>query len=166
MLILLISAITSLSIMIIWISHPLSMGFTLLLMTSITASINSTMKMTSWMSYIMFIVMVGGMLILFIYMTSIASNEKFKLSLNLTVLQLITSTSLIIFMMKNKKILMIENQDMLNTLKNMTTSSLMNKFFNFPSSMMTVFLMMYLLITLIAVTKISSIQKGPLRQKT
>lgn len=33
-----------------------------------------------WYSYIIFLIIVGGMLVLFIYITRIASNEKFKYS--------------------------------------------------------------------------------------
>nr|YP_010954846.1 NADH dehydrogenase subunit 6 [Hemisodorcus sinensis]WMW30231.1 NADH dehydrogenase subunit 6 [Hemisodorcus sinensis] len=145
------------------VSHPLSMGFTLLIQATLVALISGWMNLTFWYSYILLLIMIGGMLVLYMYMTSVASNEKFKFSLML-MLVFISTTSMMIpisyFMdmwFTNSKILTSEN------LKLMSSLLSLNKFLNFPAIMISIMLIIYLLITLIVVIKISSFKQGPLR---
>nr|QHN56427.1 NADH dehydrogenase subunit 6 [Dohrniphora cornuta] len=143
-------------------NHPISMGLTLLVQTLLICLFIGMMNETFWFSYILFLVFLGGMLILFIYVTSVASNESFSLSINL------------IFLMIPCLILMISLYMYDNTIINlmhMTTiefspenSINLIKLFNYPSNLITILLMNYLLITLIAIVKITNIFYGPLRQ--
>nr|YP_010988507.1 NADH dehydrogenase subunit 6 [Australoluciola thailandica]WOR80612.1 NADH dehydrogenase subunit 6 [Australoluciola thailandica] len=156
----------TLTIMFMFISHPLSMGMILLMQTLLISMWTGFMSMNFWYSYILFIVMVGGMLILFIYMTSVASNEKFSLSkINMfimSMMSLIIISSILIDQIYN---LMNSMNSDLNMYKNMITFKLsLNKFIMYPMMMMSLTLIIYLLITLIAVSKITNIQSGPLRK--
>lgn len=120
-----------------------------------------------WFSYILFLIIIGGILILFIYITRVASNEKFKFSYKLIItiiiiLLLILSLNMIdsYFNYLNLNIydLIIQNQPKLFKLS-------IIKFINWPNNLIIFIIIIYLLITLIAVVKITKIQYGPLRQK-
>nr|AML26262.1 NADH dehydrogenase subunit 6 [Leiodidae sp. BMNH 1274324] len=145
-------------IMTIPLKHPMSMGMMLLLLTFLTSLNMGILLNQFWFSYILFLIMIGGMLILFIYMTSIASNEKFKFNLKLMIIMTIFAS----FMMFVPEFSMNKTFDyyMMDNLMNLI------KFMNFPNNKMLYFIFIYLFITLIAIVKISNIKKGPLRQLT
>nr|WIL79820.1 NADH dehydrogenase subunit 6 [Callimerus nigroapicalis] len=162
---LLISVFFSFSIL--FVSHPMSLGFILLMQTMITSFIINFLNFNFWFSYILFLVMIGGMLILFIYMTSIASNEKFLFSNKLVLLFIICSMTLftIFFMDSYFSYNILNNFETYKFNSNLNFSLSMNKFFNFPNYMIFYISIIYLLITLIAVVKISNLNMGPLRPK-
>nr|YP_010538717.1 NADH dehydrogenase subunit 6 [Sclerotia fui]UYE92328.1 NADH dehydrogenase subunit 6 [Sclerotia fui] len=159
---------TSLSIIFMFISHPLSMGFILLVQTLIIAMWTGYMSINFWYSYILFIIMVGGMLILFIYMTSIASNEKFKFNFKIMITMLLTLIMMSMFMLiYNDQ--MIELINSLNIDINQMKSNLLfkmslNKFLMMPLIFMSLTIILYLFIALIAVSKITNTKMGPLRK--
>nr|APX39413.1 NADH dehydrogenase subunit 6 [Gastrophysa janthina] len=155
------------SIMFMFLNHPLSLGMILLLQTMLTSIISGMMSPNYWFSYILFLIMIGGMLILFIYMTSIASNEKFKFSSKLMLLIIMMSILMIMTMFMdsyyfNLKINMI---DILNQNYNYNFKMSINKYMNYPQNLIMLMMIIYLLITLIMVVKITTLHKGPLRQK-
>nr|YP_010272312.1 NADH dehydrogenase subunit 6 [Spastonyx nemognathoides]UKE80222.1 NADH dehydrogenase subunit 6 [Spastonyx nemognathoides] len=146
-------------------SHPLSLGLVLLIQTTTISLMTGAMCINFWFSYILFLIMVGGMLILFIYMTSIASNEKFSFSPKTS------SPTLIAFLcilMPTAMTFMSDNP----TSNSMTTflpkdlAISMIKYTSMPMSILLVFMMIYLFITLIATVKIIDTKSGPLRPKT
>nr|APX40847.1 NADH dehydrogenase subunit 6 [Calomicrus suturalis] len=154
------------SMLFIFLNHPLSCGLILLIQTILTAMISGLMNFNYWYSYILFLIMIGGMLILFIYMTSIASNEKFSFRPKFMTLNLI----LLIFVM-----LILMDQfyfNMLNQMFDMKSQNFfylnnlsMMKYFMEPNYLLMMLIIIYLFITLIVVVKITSISYGSLRQK-
>nr|AXS65205.1 NADH dehydrogenase subunit 6 [Cleridae sp. 3 KM-2017] len=156
-----------LSITMIIIEHPLSLGFILLIQTLISSFIINELNFNYWFSYILFLIMIGGMLILFIYMTSIASNEKFMFSNNLLYLFVISMFMLMSMLLLDNYMFNIQmfnyETKMINNFMNYKYS--MNKMFNYPNIFIYYISIIYLLITLIAVVKISNMNLGPLRQK-
>nr|AYQ19070.1 NADH dehydrogenase subunit 6 [Cleridae sp. 2 ACP-2013] len=146
--------------------HPLSLGMILLIQTTLTSLMVGLMNLNFWFSYILFLIMIGGMLILFIYMTSIASNEKFKMSKTiLIILYMIFISILISFFLDSQMFnLFMTNFDMKILITNYNYKFSMNKMFNFPNMFLMYMSLIYLLITLIAVVKISNFNMGPLRQ--
>nr|ART66013.1 NADH dehydrogenase subunit 6 [Pentacheles laevis] len=153
------------SFLFLFLNHPLSMGVTLLLQT-VFICMTSGMKMTSyWFSYILFLIFLGGLLVLFIYVTSLASNEKLKFSapLFISCILFFSSFNLVSFFM----------DPLLASFKiNYLSSSLTFKesmqqtiaaIYNTPSMLFTLFLVLYLLLCLLIVVKISNVQSGPLR---
>nr|AEP27696.1 NADH dehydrogenase subunit 6 [Rhopalapion longirostre] len=156
------------SIIFMTLNHPLSFGSILFIQTICTSMITGMLNLNYWFSYILFLIMIGGMLILFIYMTSVASNEKFKFSskiMNFSIIML--SLMLIIFLFTDQYAYYLNNTnyDMINQSLNLNNNFSMNKFMNFPSIMILIMMIIYLLITLIAIVKITEIQYGPMRQK-
>nr|ARH54452.1 NADH dehydrogenase subunit 6 [Lissodema cursor] len=156
-----------LSILFLMIYHPLSMGLILLLQTLIISLITSNFFMNFWFSYILFLIMIGGMLILFIYMTSIASNEKFHISMNtyffmqFFIILLLTLNPKFFLPLFNMNML---NNELLMLNKNMMMNISMNKFFFYPFSLILLFIIIYLFFALIIITKITNLNMGPLRQ--
>nr|WGO58143.1 NADH dehydrogenase subunit 6 [Symploce tubercularis] len=155
---------TLLSVSFTQMNHPLAMGLILLMQTALIALISGMLSQSFWFSYVLFLIFLGGMLILFIYVTSLASNEMFSLSMKMTLSTIfILLISLIIF--SYSKSSMLQNQEMISFTSNMNPliNSLV-KLYNQPTGIITILLASYLFLTLIAVVKITSIFKGPLRQ--
>nr|ARH53880.1 NADH dehydrogenase subunit 6 [Heterocerus parallelus] len=157
----LMSSSMTISLIFLFLKHPMSMGMALLSQTLMFTMISGSFFSNFWFSYIMFIIMIGGMLVLFIYMTSIASNEMFNFSKILTFSSILTfNLSMMLITMMSKKL-----PDMNYFSQEYELELTLNKFFNWPSNLITITVILYLLITLIAVVKISNKSQGPLRQK-
>nr|AWV83429.1 NADH dehydrogenase subunit 6 [Aleeta curvicosta] len=149
-----------LSINFIFMKHPLSMG-SILLMQTMFSSIMCMFYMNSYFfSYILFLIFIGGMLILFMYMSSIASNEKFYFSMKLLTLNLII---IIIMMMFNVFKFKLDNMNKLLEMNNLLDNFMIKKLYILPSGIMTIMMVIYLLFTLIVIVNIISIKLSPLR---
>nr|YP_010374276.1 NADH dehydrogenase subunit 6 [Deroploa parva]QVD38898.1 NADH dehydrogenase subunit 6 [Deroploa parva] len=142
----------TLSMMIMFLNHPLSMGLILIMQTLTTAMIIGYMMSSFFFSYIIIIIMLSGTLVLFIYMASVASNEKFNMSFKLMLIPIITA----IFMMQSK----IYNYN--NT---MNESISLIKIFNTTTAQLTLIMIIYLLLTMIVVSNNAKTTEGPLRMK-
>nr|YP_009250724.1 NADH dehydrogenase subunit 6 [Heterotermes validus]AMX23053.1 NADH dehydrogenase subunit 6 [Heterotermes validus] len=148
------------SLMFTQMKHPLAMGMMLLLQTTLTCLISGTMHKSFWFSYILFMIMIGGMLVLFMYMTSLASNEMFSPSNKMILTAMMTSPALMYIMpdqTNNKEM----NTYNVTTENEIITSTTM--MYNQNTGTMTILLVMYMLLTLIVVVNIISISSGPLR---
>nr|YP_009745942.1 NADH dehydrogenase subunit 6 [Trichosia lengersdorfi]QIH95800.1 NADH dehydrogenase subunit 6 [Trichosia lengersdorfi] len=149
-------------------NHPLSMGFLLLIQTLMICIYTGLIHESFWFSYILFLIFLGGLLILFIYITSLASNEMFYMSMKL---MLIFISLFILFMMISTLIDKIQsptmfNQELIqfnyyNEFKE--TSFIINKLYNYPTNLVTLMLINYLFFTLIVIVKITNFFYGPLR---
>nr|AQP28875.1 NADH dehydrogenase subunit 6 [Mirocapritermes sp. 2 TB-2017] len=151
---------TMTSLMFTQMKHPLAMGLMLLLQTTMVCLISGTMYSTFWFSYILFMIMIGGMLVLFMYMTSLASNEMFSPSNKMLVMTLLMLPALSYTMptvINNKEMNMHETM-MENEIT--TTTTVM---YNQMMGIMTTLLVLYMLLTLIVVVNIINVSKGPLR---
>nr|AXY66807.1 NADH dehydrogenase subunit 6 [Lymantria xylina] len=169
--------IINISMLMLFLNNPLSMGFMILIQTSLICIMSGMMIKTYWFSYILFLVFLGGLLVLFIYVSSIASNELFQTSYKLKMLMMmffimISSYSLISFINNNLFMNFSMNSDMINLFnfnnllldKNFNKINL-SKLYNNQTFLMMMMMMIYLFITLIAVVKITDIFYGPLRSK-
>nr|AVJ52596.1 NADH dehydrogenase subunit 6 [Sphyrocoris obliquus] len=160
LMIMLYASMTSLAITFLWLSHPLSMGFILILQTLIIAISAGMMLSNFFFSYIIMIIMLSGALVLFIYMASVASNEKFKTPVTMMI------TFSIAFILS---IIIINKLDMMNDylMNNNISQSMitLTKLFNSMSAYLTIMMIFYLLITMIIVSFIASSSEGPLRMK-
>nr|AND96730.1 NADH deshydrogenase subunit 6 [Onthophagus rhinolophus] len=147
------------SLFITWIKHPLSMGVLLLIQTINLSLYMGYMNLNYWYSYILFLIMIGGMLVLFIYMTSVASNEKFLPSMKMFMFFISIMLTYILISMLIDPFYLSINFNFMNQNNNLS----LNKFFNFPNLMIMYMLILYLLITLFAIVKITNFKKGSLR---
>nr|AQP28412.1 NADH dehydrogenase subunit 6 [Odontotermes sp. B TB-2017] len=140
--------------------HPLAMGMMLLAQTMLVCLMSGMMYKSFWFSYILFMIMVGGMLVLFMYMTSLASNEMFSPS-NKVITAMATMTPIMMYLMpstiNNKE--MNEHETMMESEITTTTTIMYNQIMG----TMTILLVSYMLLTLIVVVNIINVSKGPLR---
>nr|YP_010990562.1 NADH dehydrogenase subunit 6 [Aplos simplex]WOW98876.1 NADH dehydrogenase subunit 6 [Aplos simplex] len=143
--------------------HPMSMGTILILQTIMMSIYMSKKSMNSWFSYILFITIIGGMMIMFMYMSSIASNEMFKPK-SKKIMMMITTFTLI--MMMNTE-MMTELNKLIEQKMNMMEKEEIkasSKFFNSKKMNMTIIMMMILMLTMVSITNISSTFEGPLKK--
>nr|YP_011010599.1 NADH dehydrogenase subunit 6 [Halobates alluaudi]WPW47253.1 NADH dehydrogenase subunit 6 [Halobates alluaudi]WPW47292.1 NADH dehydrogenase subunit 6 [Halobates alluaudi] len=142
-------------------NHPLSLGFTLILITFLSSMIMSMWMKYTWYSYILILVMLGGMLVLFMYMASIASNEIMKFSFKTLIMIM---TIMIISMIFLKEEMLSYNSTVIQTMDGQQNMSMM-KLFNTQSSIITIMMALYLLMTMIYVIFITNSFEGPMRKK-
>nr|YP_009350725.1 NADH dehydrogenase subunit 6 [Silvestritermes heyeri]AQP27651.1 NADH dehydrogenase subunit 6 [Silvestritermes heyeri]AQP29283.1 NADH dehydrogenase subunit 6 [Silvestritermes heyeri] len=151
---------TMTSLMFTQMKHPMAVGLMLLMQTIMVCLISGTMYSSFWFSYILFMIMIGGMLVLFMYMTSLASNEMFSPS-NKMLAMMLMFTPILLYMMPtvtNNKEMNIHENMMENEIT--TTTTVM---YNQMMGTMTTLLVLYMLLTLIVVVNIINVSKGPLR---
>lgn len=155
-----------------FLNHPLSLGLIILIQTLILCLLSGILIYSYWFSYILFLTFMGGLLVLFIYVSRVASNELFKFSLNIKIYLLI-STIINFFI----RIFLYNNLYFINNIINLDINNLFNNFlfFNYENNInlsklyneqtyfLILILIIYLFITLIAVVKITNIFFGPLR---
>ena len=157
--------ILTLSFLFTRLSHPLSLGLTLLLQTVLIALTTGFSTYSFWFSYILFIIFLGGILVLFIYVASLASNEIFSFSLVAFIFYsffVIISTFLFIFL--DPLLAPIRTFIPTSTINlQLSTPIIVRWIYNSASMMFTLFIVLYLLLTLIVVVKIVNLFKGPLR---
>nr|YP_009351180.1 NADH dehydrogenase subunit 6 [Embiratermes brevinasus]AQP28784.1 NADH dehydrogenase subunit 6 [Embiratermes brevinasus] len=151
---------TATSLMFTQMKHPMAMGLMLLLQTTMVCLISGTMYSSFWFSYILFMIMIGGMLVLFMYMTSLASNEMFSPSnkMLMTMLMLLPILMYVMPTVTNNKEMNMHDTMMENEITITTTVM-----YNQTMGVMTTMLVMYMLLTLIVVVNIINVSKGPLR---
>nr|YP_010472694.1 NADH dehydrogenase subunit 6 [Pygospila tyres]UVH65819.1 NADH dehydrogenase subunit 6 [Pygospila tyres] len=161
------------SFMMLFLYHPLSMGLMILIQTLLICLVSGIMMSTYWFSYILFLTFLGGLLVLFIYVSSIASNEMFKISFNMKIMFFMSVS--IIFMLSlfwmnnlnwmNFNINNLEMKNFFNMFLFFNNENKINltKLYNNQTFLMMMMMIIYLFITLIAVVKITNIFYGPLR---
>nr|SSW94145.1 NADH dehydrogenase subunit 6 [Hypermnestra helios maxima] len=163
------SLIMMFSIMMLFLNHPLSMGLMILTQTLLTCLLSGMLINTYWFSYILFLVFLGGLLVLFIYVSSIASNEMFNnnffMKMNLMCILMLSILS--VYMYNLNWLNFINNYEMNNFLNlfiffNNENKINLSKLYNNQIYLM-MMLIIYLFITLVAVVKITNIFFGPLR---
>nr|YP_010272339.1 NADH dehydrogenase subunit 6 [Scaphoideus maculatus]UKE80310.1 NADH dehydrogenase subunit 6 [Scaphoideus maculatus] len=137
---------------------PMSMGILLLIQTTMSTILISKLISSSWMAMIIFLMLIGGLLILFMYMSSIASNEKFTPNI-----MMIFPMAFFILPMEE----LISETQMNDKLQTFTFNESMTlmKIYNKKTMLITIMMFMYLLLAMISVTMIIKIYKGPLRSK-
>nr|YP_009159474.1 NADH dehydrogenase subunit 6 [Paratya australiensis]AKQ09519.1 NADH dehydrogenase subunit 6 [Paratya australiensis] len=156
-----------LSILFTQITHPLAMGVSLLIQTILIAGMTSFLSKTTWFSYILFLIFLGAMLVLFIYVASLAPNESFSIPPLLTSVTLMGMTmSFVVILVDPLLSLHQLVMEMSFISPNQISNSppvVLSTIYNLSAMSMTIFIILYLLLTLIVVVKITYTHFGPLR---
>nr|YP_010384986.1 NADH dehydrogenase subunit 6 [Xenophthalmus pinnotheroides]UPL64996.1 NADH dehydrogenase subunit 6 [Xenophthalmus pinnotheroides] len=165
MLTLTIPLLMLLSILFTNLSHPLAMGLTLLTQTSLITITIGLVNFSFWFSYILFLVFLGGMLVLFIYVASLASNEAFASPspLTITLMLMMLTISLMSLFMDPLVMNPPTSLPHSTTFNSISTPFIISWIYNLPSMTFTIFIMSYLLLMLVIVVKIVNLFKAPLR---
>nr|UUF67486.1 NADH dehydrogenase subunit 6 [Statilia sp.] len=165
MLYFLLSTSMMLSIIFLFLNHPLSMGLILFLQAINMCLLSGFMSMSFWFSYILLLIYLGGMLVLFMYVTSLASNEMFFYSNKIFIIILFFPIMFIFIYYMNFNFSLNLYETMENSfVMNITSNNFLLKMYNQPNNMVTLLIASYLFLTLIVVVKIINIFEGPLRQ--
>nr|YP_003795655.1 NADH dehydrogenase subunit 6 [Gomphocerippus rufus]ADB03081.1 NADH dehydrogenase subunit 6 [Gomphocerippus rufus] len=153
-------------------NHPMSMMMFIIIQTFVVGLIMGTMMESFWLSYILFLTFLGGMLVLFIYITSIASNELFKpksIIMVISMFMMIIITMILIVADKTMFLDPIKNTETMNinnSINYQEMSMSLEKLYNKPTLTTTMMMMIYLFLALVAVVKITNINQGPIRKKS
>nr|YP_011009655.1 NADH dehydrogenase subunit 6 [Hygia lativentris]WPV77647.1 NADH dehydrogenase subunit 6 [Hygia lativentris] len=151
------SIMTMLTLNFMWLNHPVSMGLIIIMQTLMVALIVGLHLSSFFFSYIIMIIMISGMLVLFIYMASMASNEKFYMSMKMMILSVMIIL-MGIFMQTNYM-----NNEMKLVLTSISTEKLsLHMLFN-KMKYITMLMVSYLLFTMMTISFIVNISEGPLR---
>jgi len=157
------------SLLFITIVHPLSTGLTLLVQTILVATATGLISNSFWFSYILFLIFLGAMLVLFIYIASIASNEQFSFRAKTSILFITRTFTLFSFILLFSDPILLSNiistpsSSILLTTDIWPNSSQVSLIYNNPSFLFTIFIVVYLLLTLIVIVKIINVASRPLR---
>nr|YP_010454714.1 NADH dehydrogenase subunit 6 [Epeorus montanus]QZZ23890.1 NADH dehydrogenase subunit 6 [Epeorus montanus] len=151
-------------------SHPLAMGLILLCQTLLISLVTGLLAPSFWFSYILFLVFLGGMLVLFIYVTSLASNEMFSISAQTMILGfLFVFFVLCVSYFNDPSLWTLSNfsdqAQLVDWTSPQPTLNLLIKLYNHPTHLLTLLLVLYLFLTLVAVVTVTQIFEGPLRSK-
>nr|YP_009159448.1 NADH dehydrogenase subunit 6 [Palaemon serenus]AKQ09493.1 NADH dehydrogenase subunit 6 [Palaemon serenus] len=167
LLILLSMIMISVSLSFASMTHPLAMGLTLITQTILICVTSGLLSSLSWFSYILFLIFLGATLVLFIYVASLASNEIFKLTPVTTLILLTPFTALPLIFLVDA--LLIPNKEVLEASSLVFPQELasvqlkLNSMYGPTSAPLTAVIVLYLLLTLVVVVKLSSTYFGPLR---
>lgn len=152
--------------------HPLSIGIALLFQSLFVCLFIGFLRKRFWFSYILFLVFLGGMLVLFAYVSALASNEKFEIRINrytlIKLLIIIIQISIIKILIDD--VYLIRLDTILSDESILLTDGFYDFFidlsslYNYPSCVLTIVIILYLLFTLIVSVKITNFSFGPLRK--
>lgn len=138
------------------ITHPLSIGIILIVQTIIIAFFSGIFLPSFWYSYILILVFIGGLLVLFIYVSTLASNEQINITPPYLIMMITTLALLFLIFSSNPRKMFILTD---NFQDNFTFSWI----FSSPFIYLSLFLIIYLFIVLVAVVKITKFWGGSLR---
>ncbi|YP_009164476.1 NADH dehydrogenase subunit 6 (mitochondrion) [Spodoptera frugiperda] len=160
------------SLFMLFINNPMSMGLLILMQTLLTCLLSGMMIKTYWFSYILFLTFLGGLLVLFIYVSSIASNQLFTLKFNYKKMSILILIMMFLMMMMYNNNMTWLNLSMNSDMDNFNNMIFffnnenkinLSKLYNNQTFLIMMMLVIYLFITLIAIVKITNIFYGPLR---
>nr|AMW67914.1 NADH dehydrogenase subunit 6 [Coniopteryx sp. YW-2016] len=146
---------------------PPSMGLILMIQIIVLSLILSTMTFNYWFSFILFIVMIGGLMVLFIYMTSMIPNSIHKINWTIILYTMILffSISMTSYLMNFN---LLFNKNSLESISSLLLFKnnyfYLNKMYNFPLNYLLLLSIIYLLLTLIIAAKLVKSSYGSIRQ--
>nr|QID48492.1 NADH dehydrogenase subunit 6 [Yunnantettix bannaensis] len=154
---------TTLNITFMNTKQPMILIVIILAQTTLTTFMMSNYNKSSWFNYILMIIFIGGMMVLFIYITSITPNEKNNYLKLLPMMLIMT----IMFYLYEKKTYFHSSETLNMQLNTMSPDQMnMKMMFNYPLYSLSIMMMIYLFIALVAINKISNLEQGPLRMNS
>lgn len=134
-----------------YINHPISLGF-ILIFYALSTGLLSMILSTSWFFYLLVLVFLGGVMVLIIYISTLAANEKFfvvNIGIPLSFTALIRVTLLFYYEFNKTVSIRIKNCFISNVYEQ-------------SNSRLTLLIILYLLLTILCVVKLVKFEKGPL----
>ena len=145
-------------------NHPLIIGFIILILTVILAAGIALFRIRTWLSYILILILLGGLLVIFIYISLLAPNEN-QISFGVKKIMLVRGLSilLIIFVRLNLETWVSKRKAFFTLSNDNESLSWLNLFYSGDLGPVTIFLVLYLFLTLITVIFIRKTNSSSLR---
>nr|YP_009501941.1 NADH dehydrogenase subunit 6 [Livia junci]AWU48984.1 NADH dehydrogenase subunit 6 [Livia junci] len=141
------------------VNHPLLLSMMVMIQNVMVCLYMRFMTSSAWIPLTMFLVIVGGLMVIFMYTTSICSNIKFN-KLNLTKSFIYF---LLIFIMLPPEFYPMNNNENIQLMDLFNTE--MYKLYLPINLMSSLFLFIYLLMALLIMISMLNKEKGPMRKK-
>nr|YP_009379689.1 NADH dehydrogenase subunit 6 [Gammarus fossarum]ARQ82008.1 NADH dehydrogenase subunit 6 [Gammarus fossarum] len=152
-----------LSTLFMTLNTPLIMAAVITIQALLVSFSTYNIALTSWFSFILFLVFISAMMIIFVYVSSLASNEFFNSYVLTTGHHAMIMTMLFMLLLASPATVYANMFSVFSlTDMNLGPTSTYKMFTSYTLNI-SIILINYLLISLIAVAKISSCLKGPLR---
>nr|UJG45394.1 NADH dehydrogenase subunit 6 [Athripsodes cinereus] len=151
----------TMNFLLLFISSPMMIMTTLIIQTISMSLIIGMMNQTFWYSYILFLIIIGGLMILFLYMTSLISNNLYNFNFKKLILIFCLIISMTLWLYLNNPH-PFSYKHSFQLLTHLQFNSLM-KLYNTQTMTMIILIMNYLFFTLMISTKIINLHYGPLR---
>nr|UYR45754.1 NADH dehydrogenase subunit 6 [Merostenus sp.] len=150
--------------------HPIIYGLILLCFT-LTSTLNMSLNLNNyWFSFITFLIIIGGLMIIFLYFTSFISNMKMSLNwsslINLLIKNMLLFMFLMLFIFKFKFMYWSLKFNEINSINSIYLINLNNFsfMFNYFKNFNTIICMIYLLMCLTLIVKLCIVNKHSLRK--
>nr|UFY97896.1 NADH dehydrogenase subunit 6 [Hyalopterus amygdali] len=152
----------TMAILLTMMKSPISSNLIILIQTiTLTLMINLITK-TAWISLMVFILYIGGLMIIFLYISSIAFNElNISKNYKMMIFKLMSMMILIFYFKLNFN---LENFNYENKFNFEDNFNLLNMFM-LPNNLMIYLIILILFFMLILIIWMLKINKGPIRQK-
>nr|YP_010586479.1 NADH dehydrogenase subunit 6 [Pseudoneureclipsis achim]UZZ44280.1 NADH dehydrogenase subunit 6 [Pseudoneureclipsis achim] len=172
MMIKILMLVNMMNFMFFMLSNPMTISINIFIQTILCSIIMGMMINSFWFSYMLFLILVGGLMIILVYMCSISSNNIFLMKFKLITLFSLMMLMMMILSLLFNKIMNMNyitnfNKFMLNNyhMINMNNNSIkLNKLFNKNSFLITLMIINLLFLLMIISSKMINWIKGPLRK--
>jgi len=146
-------------------NHPLLIGLVILSLTVIIAVALGIIRISSWLSYILVMVLLGGLLVIFVYISLLAPNEtQISSSFTKTIIKRLTFIWIITITSSSIHIWTSKNISFINSISfDRESIEWIYLFYSSDLAIMTIFLVIYLFLTLIVVVFIRKTDSASLR---
>lgn len=150
----------------LFINNPLIIGFILIVIRMIIRVNMFILSTTPWISYILVIIFLSGIIIIFIYIARLATNEPLKIKFtSISLFIMLRPLILVIYLSYKNNYKNIINLNILRDSKISPRFKLIYKTYRHISNEITIIIIIYLLVVLIAAVKITLTNHLPLRRK-
>jgi len=150
------SLLISLSIRLILTHSPLTMGIWVLLI-AFSISLLTGLIFSSWFAFIIFLIYIGGILVIFAYFAALTPNQP--LTINLSLIFIIITWLILVITFINYKLVISTTTRYITNLAYYPITII----YSFSNSLIVLVLASILFFILVAVVKITKLTAGPLR---
>lgn len=132
-------------------THPISLGI-ILIFYSLLIGGTTILFRTPWFFYLLVLVFLGGVIILIIYIRTLAANEKFIIPRPVNYLIPIVAILVRTFLLNNYNYMV----------KSSLNIRIVINLYEYSNRRLSIFLIIYLFITIVCVVKLVKFERGPL----
>uniref|UniRef100_UPI0030E16049 NADH dehydrogenase subunit 6 n=1 Tax=Ernothrips longitudinalis TaxID=3045428 RepID=UPI0030E16049 len=136
-------------------SHPIMLGSIVISQCILMASLITKKIVFSWFSFFIFIIYLGGVLMLFSYIISLINSTKPILNFNKSISTLVSACFFTNLLMEKKSFIEMKS----NKFSKMIMST-----FSESSMLMSIYLMLFLLLIMVIVVFLTEVSKGNMRK--